>query len=222
MNARILSQVWFSSLPINDGDSIKIYGAIQNNSGLSFSGTATFYLDDKDISDIHFESHPDNLLAISTDWLALPGTHNFQLKIKAAIPSNRSLLSYESDVSTITIEKKIVIEIKKDTIINNISNIVSSIDEAVVPLVNKIEDLKKPVSSTSTSVVSSNSQVASVGNSNSQNKNLEQSNIDKSQSTNNKDIDIVFNASMSILAFMVKHWAWTFSSLLVLLWKIIH
>ena len=51
INARILSLVWFSQLPINEGDDIKIHGAVQNDSGIDFEGTAAFYVDDNDISD---------------------------------------------------------------------------------------------------------------------------------------------------------------------------
>ena len=38
INARILPLIWYSTLSINDGDSIKIYAGIQNNSDLDFTG----------------------------------------------------------------------------------------------------------------------------------------------------------------------------------------
>jgi len=49
INARILPLVWYSVLSINNEDSIRIYAGIQNNSGIDFTGTATFYVDDKAI-----------------------------------------------------------------------------------------------------------------------------------------------------------------------------
>ena len=54
INARILPTVWYSSLSVNDGDSIKIYAGIQNNSGINFIGTASFLVDDKEISKVSF------------------------------------------------------------------------------------------------------------------------------------------------------------------------
>lgn len=41
INARILPTIWYSTLSVNDGDSIKIYAGIQNNSGLNFTVTMT-------------------------------------------------------------------------------------------------------------------------------------------------------------------------------------
>jgi hypothetical protein len=67
INARILPTVWYSTLSVNDGDSIKIYAGIQNNSGVDFVGTSTFYVDDKEISNISFLSKADSLRDISTN-----------------------------------------------------------------------------------------------------------------------------------------------------------
>ena len=44
INARIMPLIWYSTLSINEGDSIKIYAAIQNNSGTTFTGNAVFYV----------------------------------------------------------------------------------------------------------------------------------------------------------------------------------
>jgi len=146
INARIIPLVWYSTLSINDGDSIKIYSGIQNNSGIDFTGTATFYVDEKNISDITFTSTKDSLKDISTSWVAVPGLHTIKIKISTSLPSSKELVSYESDESTITIIKKVVEEEKATTnneTFNNvketISDVISTIDEVVIPLSEKIK-----------------------------------------------------------------------------------
>src|ERR1035437_485667 len=61
INARILPTVWYSSLSVNDGDSIKVYAGIQNNSGINFTGIASFLVDDKEISKVSFSSTAPSL-----------------------------------------------------------------------------------------------------------------------------------------------------------------
>ena len=142
INARILPLVWYSALSINDEDSIRIYAGIQNNSGIDFTGTATFYVDDKVISDSEFTSSDDSLNDVSAKWVAEIGSHDIQVKIVTSLPSDKALISYESVKSNISVAEKVIQESIKNTAINTISNVVSKIDETVVPLVDKINSLK--------------------------------------------------------------------------------
>ena len=142
INARILPLVWYSALSMNDEDSIRIYAGIQNNSGIDFTGIATFYINDKVVSDSEFTSLDDSLNDVSAKWVAEVGSHDVQVKITTSLPSDKALISYESVKSNISVFEKIVQEPMDNIVINTISNVVSKIDETVVPLVDKINSLK--------------------------------------------------------------------------------
>lgn len=219
INARILPLVWYSTLSVNEGDSIRIYAGIQNNSGIDFKGTATFYIDDKDTASNPFNSSNDSLNAVSIDWTAEVGSHDIQVKIVTSLPSDKTLISYESAKSNISVTKKIVKDVVKNTIINTISNVKSKIDEVVVPLVNKIEDLKKPVSIAKSII----NQGANDYNANDYNASQENDGVVLGASTdpasnsgtnNISKIDSIFNIAMDVLVFLVKNWLWTLGGII--------
>ena len=145
INARILPLVWYSALSMNDEDSIRIYAGIQNNSGIDFTGIATFYINDKVVSDSEFTSLDDSLNDVSAKWVAEVGSHDVQVKITTSLPSDKALISYESVKSNISVVEKNTQDHMDNIVINTISNTISKIDETVIPLVNKIKGLKKPV-----------------------------------------------------------------------------
>jgi len=217
INARILPLIWYSTLSINDGDSVKIYAGIQNNSGINFTGTATFYVDDKNISDSPFTSLNDSLKDVSANWAVKPGSHNIQVKIVTSLPPNKALVSYESAKSSINITRKITQEVVKDTVINTISYVISKIDEVVIPLVNKIENLKKPVDDAAENITVQN---ADVYNPTQKNNNAvlgaSTSSIPNSKTNNNKT-NSIFNKALDGLAFLVKNWLWTLGVIVLLL-----
>ncbi|MCX6751925.1 MAG: hypothetical protein NTZ87_00250 [Candidatus Nomurabacteria bacterium] len=131
INARILPTVWYSTLSVNDGDSIKIYSGIQNNSGINFTGTATFYVDDKEISTSSFSSTADSLKDVSANWVASPGDHNVQVKISTSLTADQILVSSSSDKSSISITQKITPitpAVVETAVLNTASGIVSSAD----------------------------------------------------------------------------------------------
>lgn len=216
INARILPLIWYSTLSVTEGDSIKIYAGIQNNSGIDFKGTATFYIDDKDTASSPFNSSNDSLNAVSIDWTAEVGSHDIQVKIVTSLPSDKTLISYESDKSNIIVAKKIVKETKENIIINTISDVKSKIDEVVIPLVNKIEDLKRPVNI-----------AKSITNQDISDYNASQENdgivlgaftdLTSNSDTNNiSKMDSVFNIAIDCLAFLVKNWLWTLGGIIAI------
>ncbi len=216
INARILPLIWYSTLSINDGDSVKIYAGIQNNSGIDFTGIATFYIDDKKISDSSFTSLDNSLKDVSADWTVEPGSHNIQVKIITSLSSDKALVSYESAKSSINITRKITQEIVKDTVINTISYVISKIDEVAIPLVDKIEGLKKPVNTDTTENITN--QNANVYNPTQKNDNAVLG-VSTSSISNSKT-NSIFNKAVDGLAFLVKNWLWTLG-VIVLLFLII-
>ncbi|MFA6570605.1 MAG: hypothetical protein WCT77_05150 [Bacteroidota bacterium] len=223
INARILPTVWYSSLSVNDGDSIKIYAGIQNNSGINFTGTALFLVDDKEISKVPFSSTADSLKDVSANWVADPGSHNVQVKISTSLSSDKILVSYESDKSAISITRKITSEVVGDTALNTANSIVAKADDIASVLADKIESFKKLVSSDNTGV-GSNSSSGSTGNIG--NRTTIDSNggvlgtstgpITDSSGKGLSKMDSVFNMAMDLLVFLIRHWIWTLSGMVVI------
>jgi len=221
INARILPTVWYSTLSVNDGDSIKIYSAIQNNSGINFTGNATFYVDDKEISKVPFSSTVDNLKDISASWLANPGDHSIQVKISTSLPADKILVSYESDKATVSITRNITPEVVQAVAMNTANSIVSNTDTLATALADKIESYKKPVASSNSSVISTNSDVGGkkVGTTSPKKGSVLGTStgpVSKSVSSGNNTADSVFNIVLDALAFLVRNWKWTLGILFVL------
>lgn len=227
VNARILPTIWYSALSVSDGESIKIYAGIQNNSGTNFTGTATFYVDDKKISASPFSSTTDSLKDVSIDWVANPGDHNVQVKISTSLPADQVLVSSSSDKSTINIIQKvapITPAVIENTIMNTASGIVSSADALANTLVDKIDSFKKPTASGNLNI--------SLGDSKSNNTNTVVPGKNKgsvlsaftgpivnainSTFQGNSPIDFVLNFCLSILSFLVRNWKWSLVGIIAL------
>lgn len=219
INARILPTVWYSTLSVNDGDSIKIYAGIQNNSGIDFTGTATFYVDNKEISTSPFSSTTDSLKDVSTDWVANPGNHNVQIKVSTSLSADQILVSSSSDESSINITQKInpiTPAVVGTAVLNTASGIVSNVDNLANTLADNIDALKKPVAS---SALLTNSKSNKTVSEKLKGQVLGASTGSTSNSTaqsNSPVMDSVFNMCMDALAFLVRNWKWTLGGMVVL------
>ena len=237
INARILPTVWYSTLSVNDGDSIKIYAGLQNNSGINFTGTATFYVDDAEISTSSFSSVTNSLKDVSTDWVANPGNHNVQVKISTSLSADKILVSDSSDESNINIIQKvapITTATVENTVINTASNIVSNVNNLANSLADNIDNLKKPIVADNSSVSlndtksKTTSTTSTTFSPNKKGSVLGASTGPKVDTTNssavsNAPMDSVLNMCMDALAFLVRNWKWSLGGLVVLflLFKII-
>ncbi|MCX6730041.1 MAG: hypothetical protein NT058_00880 [Candidatus Portnoybacteria bacterium] len=213
--------IWFSTLSATEGEGIKIYAGIQNNSGIDFKGTATFYIDDKDVSSATFNSSGDSLSAVSVDWKTEVGSHDILVKIVTSLPSDKTLISYESAKSNITVAKKIVKETTKNTVTNTISNVISKIEESVIHLENKIEDLKKPVAVNDKTIDNTADQSNDAYNSSSEESGavlgVSASLASSSERNNNSKMNSIYNIGVDVLAFLVKNWLWTLGATILIL-----
>ena len=143
INAQILPTVWYSNLSIEDGSTTRIFAGIQNDSGVDFSGIANFFVDGNEINTKKFSSPDGELMAVYTDWVAVPGSHEVYVKVSTtSLPADKILLSYESEKSKISVSRKITPEVIKQVIFDNANVIVSSIDNVTSNLADKIESLK--------------------------------------------------------------------------------
>ena len=232
INARILPTIWYSSLLVNDGDSIEIYAAIQNNSGIDFSGTAEFIVDGQNISQSNFSSTDGILKDLFTKWVAIPGTHTVEVDISANLPPGKELVSYASDKSSISIIRSVSAAAVQQTVVNAATTVINNTDVAANNLADKVESMKIEPASTTDAVQSQNifaqqktSVIKDVAKANAgvvsksgigQGPNSEPSSSpDLTASLGNLG-DQAYNAVLDLLAFLLRHWIWTISGLVVI------
>jgi len=208
LNAEILSTVWYSTTTVSENDSISIYAGFQNHSDNNLSGTAGFYVDNSEINKIKFSSNSKSLIKLETPYIATAGNHTIQVKILelnkvqgdtlVPIPVN-SLLAFESGRNNLSVKYQIT----KDLVIkevNNVANtIVNNIDNSTEKLANYVESLKKPVPS--------KTQVLGASTHNPQT---------TTNNTTNSGFSFL-NTSLDALAFLLRHWIWTFVSLVFII-----
>ncbi|MFA5763972.1 MAG: hypothetical protein WC915_04110 [archaeon] len=144
INAGMLQSVWYSSISISGNDQIRIFGAIQNHSSTTFSGTAVLYIDKKEGPKIPFVSKPDTLEEISGAWSALEGSHSMQFRIEDASISTSSLLSAESKEASISVNKVVTVEDITKNVTEVAVNTVNTIDTVANSLADKVESMKNP------------------------------------------------------------------------------
>ena len=232
INARILPTVWYSSLSVGDGDSIYIYAGIQNNSGVDFSGVATFQVDDAVIGRSTFISKSGGLIDVSTNWVANPGDHNVQVTVTAVLSTNQTLYSYSSDKASINITRKITPAIIQAAALNTANSVISGIDTATNAWANDIEALKKPTKVASvTDSSGSKDAVGAASVANSVNGAANSINNKTSVAANNSKSDgsilsaniidspyaaAVWNFFVDAGAYLVRNWKWTLAGIIIL------
>ncbi len=226
INARILPTVWYSSLSVEEGQSVKIFAGVQNNSGKDFTGVASFYVDGNSIAEIPFSSAGDSLKDVSASWTATGGTHDVAVKISAALPAGEVLFSAQSDKSSLDVGRKITLQDVQNVAGSAASSIVSAVNGAADNLANQVESLKKPaVSGSSAGAVASSSSSAGKTGSGSSIQNLSKSagNVlgafSGSGTFGQKAANAAqgaFNLAMDGLAFLIRNWPWTLAGIFLL------
>ena len=243
INARVLPTVWYSSLSVSDGDPVYIYAAIQNNSGINFSGVATFLVDDQAVASSAFSSQTNGLIDVYTRWIANPGNHSVRVSVATTLPAGKALYSYTSDKASISIIRKITPEIVQAAALNTAASAISSVDGVTSNWANQIETLKKPVDGTTADTASSSSaKISKISNTLASvniNKNSGASTVsatdkasgttqggDSSSSQENSSLTaniidspyvaIVWNFLISVAASLVRNWKWTLGGIFVL------
>lgn len=80
-NAGLVSGIWYSKTPFFVGETIRIYTAVQNQSGKDILGTVTFLNNGNTIGELEFSSSAGRLIEKWIDWKVTEGTHKFQIKL---------------------------------------------------------------------------------------------------------------------------------------------
>ncbi len=218
INARILPTIWYSTLSVKEGDSVKIYAGIQNNSGTDFSGVATFYVDDKESSHVSYFSKAGGLNEVSTNWITSGGSHNVQVKISTSLLTGKILVSYDSDKSNIDITPKVVVPLSdavKEKVLDTASNVTSNVDDLANNLADKIDSHKKPISARQGLAESSvNKKTGSVLGAETGPANVMNSIIKNIK--NYSPFDFLYNFFLTIVSFLVRNWKWSLGGLILL------
>lgn len=104
MNAGFISGIWYSTSSFFIGDTIRIYSAMQNNSGYDILGTISFYDGENIIGSTDFSVINNQLIERWIDWKVTPGTHNIYARItnprKSEIGKEPEPITLENDTYT--------------------------------------------------------------------------------------------------------------------------
>ena len=81
INAGIVSGLWYSKAPFFDGDQIRIYTAIQNQSSFDITGTVQFFDGETVIGESEFSVVNGSFIKEWIDWEVTQGYHSISIKI---------------------------------------------------------------------------------------------------------------------------------------------
>ena len=84
VNAGFVSGIWYSKSPFFSGDSVRIYAAIQNQSGSDLTGTLAIYDGARLLGEAPFSAIAGRLVEQWVDWKATGGPHQVYAIIKNA------------------------------------------------------------------------------------------------------------------------------------------
>ena len=221
INAEILSNIWYSTTTVNEGDKINIYAGFQNHSDENLTGTAGFYVDDTQISKTIFSANSKSLIKLESQYLAVRGEHTVYVKILDIAEMNGNLaskLQIENLLASETEKNKLSVkyQITASEIINNAqtvtNSVINTIDTYAQKTADYVESLKQPTSNTATTNTNptTDSQISQkltgkvLG--------ISTENPDaksKVQKTTPSWKTYIYNFFLDILAFTLRHWIWT-------------
>lgn len=236
INARILPTVWYSSLNVNDKDSIKIYAGIQNNSEVTFNGVAIFFVDGTALASTTYISIPDSLKDVSVDWVAQGGDHEVKVSISANLPTTSAsrtpvvyaLVSNTTDISKITVVRHITVAVVADAVGQTLLSAVKTIDAATASLADDILSMKSTSTGVHVNTSTTTNTAASAGNVAAEVAKKQKGSVlgtttksDTSNDVATGNTDVVmkslFNIALDVLAFLVRNWKWTIVGIVIIL-----
>ena len=83
-NAGFVQGVWYSKTPFFAGETVRVYTAIQNNSGSDIQGTLEFLVNENSVGESAFSIINGRIVEVWTDWKVTQGNHFVQVRIKEA------------------------------------------------------------------------------------------------------------------------------------------
>lgn len=217
INAQVLPTIWYSSLTAQAGDTVGIYAGIQNDSNTAFAGIATFYIDGIEVQAVSFQSKIGGVEKVGTTWSAVAGQSSIQVKISADLDASKKLVSYQSDVSSYKVERKLTVEVVtalvKDTVTDVAGATAEKLDTVTGNLSTQLEAYKKPEVATNGSVANDTANTGGVAE-----RVLGTTTIGNLVASKNVGsfIDKAQNMGLNALQFLLLQWRWTLAGLGVL------
>ncbi len=101
VNAGFVSGLWYSSNTFFAGDNVRIYSAIQNNSGFDIVGKIQFFNNEEIIGESDFSAVNGQLAEKWADWKAEKGDHNIYIKL---IDTKKALIGGEFEPITLAFD----------------------------------------------------------------------------------------------------------------------
>lgn len=112
-NIGIIKGIWFSDTEFIEGETMRVYTAIQNNSGGDVEGSIEFYRGNSLLGTKKFSALNNRIIESWVDTEALAGTHEFSVKI---IKTTKNPIGVDSvEIVAQSIFSESVAVIKKDT-----------------------------------------------------------------------------------------------------------
>lgn len=84
LNAGFIQGVWYSKTPFFTGETVRMYTAIQNNSGFDIQGTVEFLVNGAAAGESSFSAINGRIIEVWSDWNATGGNHSVGASIKEA------------------------------------------------------------------------------------------------------------------------------------------
>ncbi|MDZ4231950.1 MAG: hypothetical protein U1C72_01715 [Candidatus Pacearchaeota archaeon] len=85
LNAGFVKGVWYSKTPFFAGETVRIYTAIQNNSGADIEGKVVFLVDGSPAGEASFAAVDGRIVEAWTDWEVTGGNHSVAARISEAV-----------------------------------------------------------------------------------------------------------------------------------------
>lgn len=162
LNTGVLPGLWYSQTEVREGDSIMIYGGIQNHSGQRVTGTAIFYIDGAEISRNGFVSEDDTLIKLSAPWQATSGEHEAELRISELTPATEDIWSQTSGKVKLKVERVITAEEVKEVLQETAQTVIEKIDAAANGLADRVAEYKESSTGTESGSVAGTSTMGSI------------------------------------------------------------
>jgi len=118
-NVGIINGIWFSDTPFFDGETVRIYTALQNNSGKDLQGTVEFFNNGTIIGTKSFSALDSRIIESWVDTITTAGDHIYSVRI-TELKNSDSSVGFELAPDSILYEKKVTV--KTDTDGDGMSN----------------------------------------------------------------------------------------------------
>lgn len=84
LNAGFVQGLWYSKTPFFAGETVRMYTAIQNNSGFDIQGTVEFLVNETRVGESSFSAINGRIIEVWTDWNVTQGNNSVAANIKEA------------------------------------------------------------------------------------------------------------------------------------------